>query len=291
MSGYADEFVTLHVGDCLDVMLGMDAASIDAIVTDPPAGISFMGRAWDHDRGGRDSWVAWMATIAAEALRVAKPGAHALVWSLPRTSHWTATAWEDAGWEVRDRIGHIFGSGFPKSLDVSKAIDKEAGAERGEEQPHPTNACKGGKWCHCGEADATGRFSPTKHPALTEPAAAAAWTGFGTALKPAVEDWWLLRKPLERGRTVASNVLEHGTGALNIDATRIGMDGGGGNGLGSTFGSATIPRVKHGDDATNTLGRWPAHLTLSWPEDEYELRRDVTPDQFTALRRWLDENA
>ena len=118
--------IDLRLGDCLEVLRGMGAGTVDGVVTDPPAGIAFMGKEWDTDHGGRDSWIAMMTPIAAEALRVCKPGAHALVWALPRTSHWTATAWENAGWEVRDRIGHIFGSGFPKSLDISKAIDKAA---------------------------------------------------------------------------------------------------------------------------------------------------------------------
>lgn len=117
--------VTLHCGDCLDVMAEMDADSMDSIVTDPPAGIAFMGKEWDKDKGGRDEWVAWMTEIAAECLRLLKPGGHALVWSLPRTSHWTATAWENAGFEVRDRVAHVFGSGFPKSHAIGKAIDRQ----------------------------------------------------------------------------------------------------------------------------------------------------------------------
>lgn len=89
--------------------------SVDALVTDPPAGIGFMGKAWDGNRGGRDQWIAWLATVMRECLRVLKPGSHALVWALPRTSHWTATAIEDAGFEIRDVHHHIFGTGFPKS--------------------------------------------------------------------------------------------------------------------------------------------------------------------------------
>src|SRR3990167_1434592 len=158
--------VRLLTGDCVEVMRGMDAESVDAIVTDPPAGIAFMGKSWDRAHGGRDGWIVGMAAIAAECLRVAKPGSHALVWAIPRTSHWTATAWEDGGWEVRDRLAHIFGSGFPKSHNPDG-----------------------------------------KH------------EGWGTALKPAVEDWWLLRKPLIG--TVAQNVKAHGTGALNVDGCRV----------------------------------------------------------------------
>lgn len=105
-------------GDCLDMLRTLPDASVDAVVTDPPSGISFMGKAWDSDKGGRDEWIAWLAGIMAECLRVLKPGGHALVWALPRTSHWTGMAIEDAGFEIRDKVLHIQGSGFPKSIDV-----------------------------------------------------------------------------------------------------------------------------------------------------------------------------
>ncbi len=108
----------LLIGDCREAMRTLADSSVDAIVTDPPAGIAFMGKDWDGNKGGRDHWIAWMQGVAAEALRVLKPGGHALVWALPRTSHWTATAWENAGFEVRDRVAHVFGSGFPKGLNV-----------------------------------------------------------------------------------------------------------------------------------------------------------------------------
>ena len=88
---------TLLEGDCLDVLKTLQADSIDAIVTDPPAGISFMGKQWDSDKGGRREWIAWMTEVTRECLRVLKPGAHGLVWAIPRTSHWTATALEDSG--------------------------------------------------------------------------------------------------------------------------------------------------------------------------------------------------
>ena len=116
---------TLFQGDCLDFLATLEAESVDSIVTDCPAGIAFMGKDWDKDKGGRDKWIEWMTTVAAECLRVSKPGGYALVWALPRTSHWTATAWENAGFEVRDRIAHAFGQGYPKSMDISKNIDKQ----------------------------------------------------------------------------------------------------------------------------------------------------------------------
>lgn len=119
------EFALLR-GDCLEQLGSIPDNSIDALVTDPPAGISFMGKDWDGDKGGRKQWVAWMESVMRECLRVMKPGAHGLVWALPRTSHWTATALEDAGFEIRDVVTHLFGTGFPKSLDVSKAGAGEA---------------------------------------------------------------------------------------------------------------------------------------------------------------------
>lgn len=121
--------VKVFEGDCLDVLRGMDACSIHSIVTDPPSGTRFMNRAWDSDMGGRHSWVAWLTERMAEAYRVLKPGGHALVWAMPRTSHWTAWALEDAGFEVRDCIVHLFGcltddveilteSGWRRGIDV-----------------------------------------------------------------------------------------------------------------------------------------------------------------------------
>ena len=196
----------VHVGDCLDILRTFAPDSIDAIVTDPPAGISFMGKTWDHDKGGRNDWIAWMRARAAECLRVAKPGAHALVWSLPRTSHWTATAWEDGGWTVRDRLAHLFATGFPKSLGLPG--------------------------------------------------------GWGTALKPAVEDWWLLRKPFDG--TVAANVLKHGTGGINVDGCRIeGTIESGWSKTGSKAGvnlAMSGPNTQMNPIPDSIIGRWPANL-------------------------------
>src|SRR5690606_15956464 len=99
----------LHRGDCLAGLGSLSDCSVDAMVTDPPAGIGFMGKEWDSDKGGRDGWVAWLTGVMRECLRVLRPGAHGLVWALPRTSHWTATALEDAGFEIRDVHHHVFG--------------------------------------------------------------------------------------------------------------------------------------------------------------------------------------
>jgi hypothetical protein len=117
-------------GDCLQVLATLPDSCVDALVTDPPAAISFLNTGWDSDRGGRDAWVAWMADVLRESLRVVKPGGYALVWSLPRTSHWTGWALEEAGWEIRDSVIHVFFQGMPKSLDAGKALHRLAGAER-----------------------------------------------------------------------------------------------------------------------------------------------------------------
>jgi len=122
----------LRLGDSSRVLRDLDSNSFDSLVTDPPAGIGLLGLEWDKDKGGRDEWVAWLSGIAGECLRVLKPGAHGLVWALPRTSHWTATALENAGFEVRDVVSHVFGSGFPKSLALDKAMDRARVKDMGE---------------------------------------------------------------------------------------------------------------------------------------------------------------
>lgn len=211
----------LVLGDCFEELKKLGENSIDALVTDPPAGISFMGKAWDSNRGGRLEWIKWMSDVMRECMRVMKPGAHGLVWAIPRTSHWTATALEEAGFEIRDVITHHFGSGFPKSLDVSKAIDKAAGAER-EVVAHGPKL----KRMNGGSFDSEERRQREAEPTyITAPNTDAAkqWQGWGTALKPASEHWILVRKPISE-KTVAANVLKWGTGALNIDASRILSD-------------------------------------------------------------------
>ena len=110
----------IEQGDAVEALKLIPSGSVDALVTDPPAGISFMGKEWDGAKGGRDKWIAWLAGILRECLRTMKPGAYGWVWALPRTSHWTATACEDAGFAVRDVMVHVFGTGFPKSRALLK---------------------------------------------------------------------------------------------------------------------------------------------------------------------------
>lgn len=257
---------TLHHGDCLAVLKALDDASVDAVVTDPPAGIAFMGKDWDRDKGGRREWVAWMTEVMAECLRVLKPGGHGLVWALPRTSHWMVWALEDAGFEVRDCLTHVFGSGFPKSMDVSKAIDKAAGAEREVVGQRKLTGTARKSTTHTGHgAGSVNGADPRNYietfQQITAPATdlAKQWQGWGTALKPASEHWWLVRKPL--AGTVAANVERYGTGALNIDASRV---------------AGAKPSTTRGAEGQNGLGRWPPNIVLSHTEDCTESACDET---------------
>lgn len=195
--------------DCLEALRDLPDASVDSIVTDPPYELGFMGKSWDA------AGIAYSVDLWRECLRVLKPGGHALVFGGARTYHRMVCAMEDAGFEIRDSIHWVYGSGFPKSLDVSKAIDKAAGAERKTTAVVP----RSGK-----EAGTYGAFagpSPITAPATDD---ARTWQGWGTALKPAHEPIVVARKPL--AGTVAQTVLAHGTGALNIDGCRVGASPG-----------------------------------------------------------------
>ncbi len=197
--------LTLHHGDCLEVLRSLPDCSVDSIVTDPPYGLSFMGKRWDYDVPSVDVW--------AECLRVLKPGGHLLAFAGTRTQHRMAVRIEDAGFEIRDMIAWVYGSGFPKSLDVSKAIDKAAGAEREVVGQHGAPAKS---------IYSQGKQELPQEVNITAPATPEAkqWQGWGTALKPALEPITVARKPLIG--TVAENVLQHGTGAINVDGGRVG---------------------------------------------------------------------
>jgi DNA modification methylase len=352
-----DDRATIYNGDCLEVLRALPDASVDAVVTDPPYGLEFMGKDWDAFRPARDprtarrsgegavtgaagidqsdrstpggrtgvafggkrpttwrcggcgkrdqfrnphacsepSWTLeiidpnapsplapfqeWCRLWAVECLRVLKPGGHLLAFGGTRTWHRLACAIEDAGFEVRDSIAWMYGSGFPKSLDVSKAIDKAAGAER--RTPRSLTAAGEG---HDPKGTLTGRLNATQwcqacgksrgsQPAnfqcdtVGDPMTDAAhkWSGWGTALKPAHEPIVVARKPLVG--TVAANVLEHGTGALNIDACRIQHDAksaawvekwSGHEGHPEQPGWGSIGQKFGGSPA----GRWPANVVL-----------------------------
>jgi len=227
-----EPWAEMLLGDCLDELKELPDNSVDAIVSDPPYGLSkepdmaevlrhwlagddykhkgkgFMGKTWDSFVPGPSVW--------RECLRVLKPGGHLVSFFGTRTYDMGTLAIRLAGFEVRDQLAWVYGSGFPKSLDVSKAIDRAVGAEREvigvAGRSGSTRSCMAGDF-------AGGEYMATA-PGSEE---AARWQGWGTALKPAWEPICLARKPLIG--TVAANVLEHGTGALNIDGCRVATDG------------------------------------------------------------------
>jgi len=241
----------LHHGDCLEVLRSMPDCSVDSIVTDPPYGLSFMGKKWDYDVPSVDVWV--------ECLRVLKPGGHLLAFAGTRTQHRMAVKIEDAGFEIRDMIAWVYGSGFPKSLDVSKAIDKAAGAEREVVGRKAVTRVMDG-------SDLVGGNVRAGFVSVTAPSTDAAkeWQGWGTALKPALEPITVARKPLIG--TVAENVLQYGTGAINVDGGRVGT------GDDRTSGGATGKRIDadggysggwgFAQDGVKRAsgGRWPANF-------------------------------
>lgn len=200
--------IKLMLGNNLETLKQLPDNSVDSIVTDPPYGLSFMGKKWDYDVPTTELW--------QECLRVLKHGGHLLAFFGTRTYHRGVVRIEDAGFEIRDQIQWIYGSGFPKSHDVSKAIDKAAGVEFKAEPASGVGFMN---------ADKEDGYNITKNK-LTKigesTQSAKQWDGWGTALKPANEPIVVARKPLEKGLTIAENVLKYGTGAINIDECRIG---------------------------------------------------------------------
>lgn len=250
--------------DCLDAMaLYLPDNSVDSIVTDPPYGLAFMGKKWDYDVPSEEIW--------RECLRVLKPGGHLLAFAGTRTQHRMAVNIEDAGFEIRDMVAWVYGSGFPKSLDVSKAIDKAAGAEREVVCENPNHRAVSGVGY-----EGVYQGGNTGAAVITAPATEAAkqWQGWGTALKPALEPITVARKPLVG--TVAANVLAHGTGALNIDGCRVNMskddrdfilktarpNSSGQTHIGAVMNRPVTPTVNVHED-----GRWPANLIHDGSDD------------------------
>jgi DNA modification methylase len=282
---------TVVHGNCLDVMRTMPDASVDSIVTDPPYGLSrepspkeleqvvrawangedmtirgrgFMGRNWDAFVPGSSIW--------KEALRVLKPGGHLLAFAGSRTVDLMGLAIRLAGFEIRDQLQWLYGSGMPKSLDVSKAIDAAAGAERevvGTKAGLPGYSLAKSKGAAVYGKGIGGTGDPEAECAITAPATpeAAQWSGWGTGLSPSHEPIIMARKPL--AGTVAANVLEHGTGAINVDGCRIEACGrplrvvAGGvlspEESGHLYGSRPSGSKAVGE---TDLGRWPANVVL-----------------------------
>lgn len=289
---YQDEWTTLYCGDCLEVMAGLDESSIDTVITDPPYGLEFMGKEWDklveptrdsaggflrNGKSGSNPYAAarirhgedvnqmqeWHYQWAIETLRVVKPGASMLAMGGTRTHHRLMCAIEDAGWEIRDCLMWLYGTGFPKSHNISKAIDKAAGAEReivGQMDVGPDFT---GDNYH--RDDGQRRIADLTIPATFD---AQLWDGWGTALKPAYEPIILAMKP--RDGTFVNNALRHGVAGLWIDGGRIGTNKDvpaspsrtPGNSLcGSVDGSLRNETGNEGGHNPN-LGRWPANIIL-----------------------------
>jgi DNA modification methylase len=216
----------LCINDCCKIAMKKlieDGVQVDSIVTDPPYELGFMSKSWDK------SGIANDINVWKLALQILKPGGHLLAFGGTRTYHRMACAIEDAGFEIRDCVNWIYGQGFPKSLNISKAIDKMAGAEIEVDDP---KIYGDGKPCHFATEAAKIRSGGkcqsgiTVHPMNSNPATDAAkqWDGWHTALKPAHEPCVLARKPLDKGCNIAQNVLKHGTGGINVDGCRVGVD-------------------------------------------------------------------
>lgn len=310
----------LEHGDCAEVMASMESNSVDAIVTDPPYGLAFMGADWDSFGAsmGKESiderrdkmneylganavvpafasshshmpklsemreFQKRMTPIFAEALRVAKPGAHLLCFGGTRTFHRMACAIEEAGWEVRDCIMWVYGSGFPKSMDIAKAIDKSTGYVGEVIGERTVDVGMQGGHMHAG------RKQQQQQQVRSLSDLARKWDGWGTALKPAWEPIIMARKPVED--TVVGNVLEWGTGAINIDGCRVptgdklggGMRAGGAEGVwdrpfmhDKDAQAAFVERKKANIAKSEELGRFPANLAHDGSDDVLALFPDT----------------
>ncbi len=265
-------------GDCIEIMKGMEENSVDTVITDPPYGLSFMGKKWDYSVPSVEVW--------KEALRVLKPGGYLLSFAGTRTQHRMAVNIEDAGFEIRDMIAWVYGSGFPKSLNVSKAIDKAAGASREVTGQNEDILKKQGADIKSGKRKIAESFDAgeperdngfkTVSADITAPATPEAqeWDGWGTALKPALEPITMARKPLSE-KTIAANVLRWGTGSINIDGCRVGLAG-----EKPPSGSAkrvyakneyTEDKVYGDNKVTPDKGRFPANLIHDGSDEVMDL--------------------
>jgi len=246
--------IELYNSECLEKLKELPDNSVDAIVTDPPYFISFMNKGWDKE----DS-IASKKEFWAECLRVTKAGGYLLAFGHSRTHHRLFTAIEDGGWEIRDTIMWLYGSGFPKSHNIGKAI--EATIKTGKSSPKALRETRmGDDYKPTGQVDyKKGRmFSSEIENDNTTQIINNDWEGWGTALKPAHEPICMARKPLEG--TVAENVLKWGTGGINIDACRIGTETITINKLEEWSGFGEVKKPEY--ESTTSVGRFPANIIL-----------------------------
>lgn len=247
--------IELHLGDCREILADMDENSIDSVVTDCPYELGFMGNDWDK------AGVSFQPETWKQVLRVLKPGGYLLAFGGSRTYHRIAVAIEDAGFEIRDTIAWLYSSGFPKSHNVGMSMDKLNGvAPRGKAIPTASTHLPNGKYL---TEKLTGNPVADYEPVTEE---GKQWNGWGNNLKPAFEPIIMARKPLAKGKTIARNVREYGTGAINIKDTLIATEDEVGrnnkNGpytSGRTWNTSSTPAA---NSVGKKKGRWPANLML-----------------------------
>lgn len=260
--------------DCIATMKAMPDNFIDAIVTDPPYELGFMGKSWDS------TGIAFNVEVWQEALRVLKPGGHLIAFSGSRTYHRMAVAIEDAGFEIRDQIMWVYGSGFPKSMNIAKAIDKIQGVEPtiiGERMAQGSARKIKGTNAAANKIPNSGSLEYEEtviYDTVATSEIAKQWQGWGTALKPAHEPMVLARKPVVG--TIANNVLTYGVGGLNIDGSRVGTEGGGNNCLGGddcqcSNKNEIFGATKHPVKTLGEFGRWPANFIHDGSDEVVEL--------------------
>ena len=247
-------------GNCLDTLKALPDNSVDCVVTDPPYELGFMGKSWDN------SGIAYNVELWGECLRVLKPGGHLLAFGGSRTYHRLASAVEDSGFEIRDQIMWLYGSGFPKSKNVALAIDK------GEGHPNRGKAIPTASTYQASDVNETNKLTSNPVPPYEAKSdIAQQWQGWGTALKPAHEPIVVARKPLIK--TVANNVLTYGTGAINIDGSRVGSEErynahAGNKETGFTASDDRSEASKglyagNSDGGSIVQGRWPANVMIT----------------------------
>ena len=260
-------------GDCLDILPTLEDNSVDSIVTDPPYELGFMGKKWDS------SGIAYNVAMWKECLRVLKPGGHLLAFGGTRTYHRMAVAIEDAGFEVRDMIEWVYGSGFPKSLNIGKVMDKflKTGNASWNGLGDSSNGALGySKLQH--KQDYRPEDYSNRHQNKSEitEERAKEWEGWGTALKPAHEPICMARKPFKG--TVAENVLKYGTGGINIDESKVGFETHVVHGKEPGHFQPGSGQTKK--DYQDVKGRWPANLI----HDNSEEVRECFPETKSVVR-------
>ena len=283
MKYHSSEQFTLYNGNSKQILPTLPENSIDSIVTDPPYELGFMGKSWDSTGVAND------VELWKEVLRVLKPGGYLLSFGGSRTYHRMAVAIEDAGFEIRDQIMWVYGSGFPKSLNIDKAIDKAAGVEReilGVSRMQPD--IRGNNYAQ-GKREYGGDTVPQY---ITEPTTdlAKQWQGWGTALKPAHEPIVLARKPFTG--TVVNNVLTYGVGGLNIDGARVeaGDEKFTPENSRQTFTNEIYGKGLGLGNPQNPAGRWPANFIHDGSDEVVELLSDFARFFYCAKAGKRDRN-